>query len=84
MFSRPIHASSHPRESQLSATPLSVAAESGVVGRSLGFMPSRQTTPPADLQTGWRRFLDTTQPSGPSRPIVAPSARRAAPRRSAA
>lgn len=84
MFSRPIHAPSHPRESQLSTTTLSADAESGVVGRGLGYLPHRQTTPPADLQTGWRRFCDTTQPSGPSRPIVAPSARRAAPRRSAA
>lgn len=84
-MSRPIHAPSHPREVQLSATSLSTAAESGAVARDLGYLPSRQTTPPqtGTLQ-GWRRFCDTPQPSGPSRPIVAPSARRAAPHRSAA
>jgi hypothetical protein len=82
---RPIHIPSHPREVQLSATTLTTAAESGAVARDLGFMPSRQTTPPqAGTLQGWRRVLDTPQPSGPSRPIVAPSARRAAPRRSAA
>lgn len=84
MFSRPIHSPSHPRESQLSATSLSAAAESGAVARGLGYLPARQTCPGAGVLMGWRRFCDTTQPSGPSRPIVAPSARRAAPRRSAA
>lgn len=85
MFSRPIHAPSHPREVQLSTTTLSTAAESGAVARDLGYLPSRQATPPqAGTLQGWRRFLDSAQPSGPSRPIVAPSASRAAPRRSAA
>ena len=80
-MSRPIHISHHDREVQLSAITLSPAAESGVVARGIGFMSSRQTTPPqAGTLQGWRRFLDTTQPSGPSRQIVAPSARRAAPR----
>lgn len=84
MFSRPIHSSVNPNEVQLSATSLSTAAESGAVARDLGYLPARQTTPQAGVVLGWRRFLDTTQPSGPSHPIVAPSARRAAPRRSAA
>jgi len=81
---RPIRIPSHPREVQLSATTLTTAAESGAVARDLGYLPARQTTPGAGALQGWRRFLDTPQPSGPSRPIVAPSARRAAPRRSAA
>jgi hypothetical protein len=80
-MSRPIHVSHHDREVQLSAQPLTAAAESGAVARDLGYLPARQTTPPQDLLLGWRRFLDTTQTSGPSRSIDPPSARRAAPLR---
>lgn len=83
-MSRPIHIPHHDCEVQLSAHPLTVAAESGTVARSIGFLPNRQTTPPQGLLLGWRRFCDTAQPSGPSHPIVAPSARRAAPRGSVA
>jgi len=81
---RPIRSLIRPREEQLSAVALTSAAESGSVARDLGYLPSRQTTPPQGLPLGWRRFCDSPQPSGPSRPIVAPSARRAAPLRSVA
>jgi len=43
---RPIHMRCSPREQQLSATSLSVAAESGSVARDLGFLPAHQTTAP--------------------------------------
>ncbi len=78
---RLIYTPSHHHEVQLSAQPLTAAAESGAVARDLGYLPARQTTPPQGLLLGWRRFLDTTQTSGPSRSTTAPSARRAAPLR---
>lgn len=55
----PIHIAVHSHEIQLSTTALSRAAESGAVGRDLGFLPARFLQPPAGtMGSGWRRFLD--------------------------
>lgn len=80
----PIHVPHHHPEVQMSAVRLSPSEEAGERSAALGMSPQRNHQPPAGLLLGWRRFLDTAQPSGPSNRIIAPSARRAAPRRSVA
>ena len=44
---RPIYIRSNPHEQQLSVVSLSAAAESGAVGRDIGYLPARQLTPPS-------------------------------------
>lgn len=74
--SRPIFAPQHDREVQLSATPLSSAAESGEISRSLGLVPSRQQQLPAGWPPAWLRFCDSSQPRQPRRSVVMPSLQR--------
>lgn len=75
----PIHIPVHTHEIQLSTTSMTVAAESGEVGRDLGYLPARTLQPPvAMIGSGWSRFLDAgpgqrqPQASTASRPYPRP------------
>ena len=71
----PIHVPFHPHEVQLSTTVLSTAAESGAVGRDLGYLPARTQQAP-ETMTGWLRCVDR----GPSQRQPQTSASRPYPR----